>query len=135
MIFLRILFPSWKFFDRIGPVATLFYQLSGSDSTKWVACLSPPKRSFLHLLLNSTGNIYLAQQGLVDRLVMDINKMSNAETGADKITHTTSYQMILRLVINTIKQSGLKKASFRFKIGVHTPSESYDAIISNEILL
>ncbi len=135
MMLLNILFPSWKFFDRAGPVATLSYQIINSDESKWIPCFTSEKRTFLHLVLNPKGNIYLSKQGLVDNLVTEINSMSNEAAGADAVTNTKSYRLIVRLIQFSLKERGTKAVNFRFKVSVKTEKEIYDAITSNEITL
>lgn len=134
MIF-KVLFPSWKFFDRAGPTATLFYKLSGTSNSEWVSCPAPPKRNFLNLILNPKGNVFLAMHGLIDNLVTDINSMSNETTGAQAITEAKSYKLVVRLIQFLLKEQGIKNNSFYFKVNVKTDKEVYDAITSDEIIL
>lgn len=73
---LRLLFPSWAFFDTVGDVPVLEACLSGTThSATWRAVLEAPARSLTALLYNPEGTVHLALQGAVDRLAVECEHM------------------------------------------------------------
>lgn len=77
MNFLRILFPTWKFFNRLGTVPELLYRMNGQ--VEWTPAFVKPNRTFFNLFLNPEGNLYLAKQSLVERLLYDSQRTKNLE--------------------------------------------------------
>lgn len=129
MTFLRALLPSWNFFDQVAPKATLYYKLTSANH--WEPCLKAPKRKFLNLFLNPFGNLYLAQQSVVERLIYDIHQAGQTKA-ENSISDTVSYQLVLNIIRWHLKKSRVKKARFQFKISIYAPTETYDAIVSTE---
>lgn len=69
---LRLLFPSWAFFDAVTEVPALEACVrDGAGRDAWRAVLQAPSRSLLSLLYNPEGTTHLALQGVVDRLAVE----------------------------------------------------------------
>ncbi|MCB0348432.1 MAG: hypothetical protein KDD37_06325 [Bdellovibrionales bacterium] len=127
MLLFKCLFPSWKFFDQVGPVAKLYYQTEPLTENNWTPCLNTAKRNLFNIFLNPKGNAYLATQGLVDNLVTKLNSIENL----DDIVLTTEYKLVVNVVRQITRQTRPQSKSFRFKINVTTPQENYDTLISH----
>jgi hypothetical protein len=106
---LRPLLPTWRFFEDVGPVAVLCYR-TGSTAENlgaWTTFSGRPlTRHFGSLLLNSEGNLRLAEHALVERVLRDDNVLES------KNTDTVSYQLIKNLVQSQVP-NGFR---FQFKI-------------------
>jgi hypothetical protein len=132
---LRILIPSWRFFEDLGDVPELLYRTKDSSGlfSPWLPCLKKPKRGIGSLFLNAKGNLFLASQSLLDQTIHHINDCKS-ETD---FSETTSYQMILQLVAQTIssqKMTGIETFQFKIHISGNRLSDSttYEALISME---
>lgn len=95
----RILIPSFRFYDRVGPTLALWRE--GSDGN-WHLVTPAPRRRWFQLFFHPRGNEFLATQNLLERLLI--------EAGADQTqtTNLVSYQIVREL-------SGATKNQ-RFKI-------------------
>lgn len=131
MILLRILIPSWRFFDRLGRVPELLYRVKNNGEWgNWGTCFERPQRKLWHLFSNPHGNMYLAYRSLVDRLIDDSQKTQDLEK-------EISFQLIKNLVHQTIlKNKTSKTTHYAFKIKVTyfdtTPSTSTDIFVTHE---
>ena len=120
--FIRVFIPTWRFFDRIGRVPELYYRVKFNGKLgPWQPVFEKPERKFYHLFVNPEGNLYLAYQSLLDRLLDDSqNKSINFE-------EQISFQQIKNLVHSKALKSSHKEAThFEFKADV-TEYEKRDA--------
>lgn len=125
MNILRVLIPTWRFFDETGSVANLYCK----TKTTWVLVLKKPSRGLLNLFFNPEGNLYLAQQSLVENLMHDISLLPDS-TDPELITQKVSYQLVNQLVKAQLPVG----TKYQFKITVQTTQEKpYDAITSKEL--
>lgn len=117
---LRLLFPSWKFFDRPGHLIRLDYRLQHADSaitSNWQPVLQSQKRTWTCLFLNPQGNLHLACQSLVEQLVTQIQ--NTPENQLDSIFESTSYQLVKNLAYShAIQNSGLKNQYSFFQLRI-----------------
>jgi hypothetical protein len=71
-VLLRLLFPSWAFFDRVTEVPRLelqtFDERGGPSS--WREALTAPPRTPLALVYHPHGTAHLAQQSAVERFAV-----------------------------------------------------------------
>jgi hypothetical protein len=132
LLLIRVFFPSWKLFDQIGHVSQLYYRVCSdeiSDFEEWKPSVihsyshsrmnshMHTQRKFSDLFLNSHGNLQLAYQSLVDRLVSDTQDLY--ESPPHVLLETVSYRLvqnrIQKEILNT--QDGRKNSvRFQFKI-------------------
>jgi len=135
---LRILFPSWKFFEAITPFPKIFYRIShnGTHYSEWLSLPpSEPIRNIKNLIYNPEGNLYLAYQGQIEQLLNDITELSSSNSTA-LIESLTSY----KIVYSYIKEQILlrhKGKYFQFKIGAleftpNTPPEWVESLYSHD---
>ncbi|MES2769488.1 MAG: hypothetical protein V4596_10120 [Bdellovibrionota bacterium] len=125
MGFIRVLIPTWRFFDRLGRVPELFYRLKVSGKFgPWLPALEKPTRKFYHLFLNPEGNLHLAYNTLVDRLLDDSqNKSINFE-------NQISFLQIKNLVHQKALTSATKETThFEFKVSVTQYEKSTPYVI------
>jgi hypothetical protein len=68
-VLLRLLFPSWAFFDVAGAPPTLEVRAHppGGAPGPWMAVVRAPARRWWHLVFNPEGTRALAEQTLVER--------------------------------------------------------------------
>lgn len=73
---LRVLFPSWKFFDEIEFIHELMVRVRTTESAmgEWQPAPSFPDRTPLSLFLNAGGNIRHAENSLIESLVQRLRK-------------------------------------------------------------
>ncbi len=75
---LRTLVPSWRFFETAGWLPALSMRFEGEWD--WHPVLVPPRRGLRHLFFNPEGNLHLALQTVLERLVMEINELPEGGT-------------------------------------------------------
>src|SRR5690606_31736120 len=95
---IRLLLPSWKFFDQIGAMPSLCcrHRLVNGTHTPWIPCiLAPSSRRWYHLFINPEGNLYLAKYSLLTQLFQDIQSLKEG----DEIRDKTSYHLVKEMVI------------------------------------
>lgn len=75
-ILLRLLFPSWAFFDRVVSIPALEVRTFGASgvASAWHPALAAPTRGARHALVHPDGTRHLALQGLVDRLATEVEQ-------------------------------------------------------------
>ena len=75
---LRVLIPSWRFFETAGWLPELSMRFEGEWD--WHPVLAPPPRRWRHLFFNPEGNLHLALQTTVERLVIEINELPEGQS-------------------------------------------------------
>lgn len=132
----RAFFPSWKFFEDVGPVPRLFYKVTmqGQASTDWLPCWHQQQRKISHLFLNAETNYLLTCGSLLNQLVTELEEIDDAQL--DSFTQSVSYQLTQRLVQEHIEQQhhNYKVTQYQFKVSAQLPLnlEFQDIFISPE---
>ena len=134
---LRVLVPSWRFFDDIAPTPLLLarVRLPHQEPGEWREVIQVPPRTAGTFFWNPEGNLSLAFHSLLDRLQMDLADVD--APGAPPAQELTSYKLVLNLVQSSLvpcwpAQSGARvqfKLAERTTRGNSTPS---DVMISLE---
>lgn len=99
---LRVLVPSWRFFDDIAPTPLLLarVRLPDQEPGAWREVIQVPPRTPGTLFWNPEGNLSLAAHSLLDRLQMDLAELDAA--GAPPAQELTSYKLVLNLVQSSL---------------------------------
>jgi len=133
----RVLIPSWRFFDDISESPLLLARVAtlGAPFGPWFPVLPPPRRALRDLLWNPGGNLALACNALVDHLVSDLADFD--ESGAIRAEELVSYQLVLNLVRSTLAAMSQPATGIRlqFKLAERastTTSTPSDVMISLE---
>jgi hypothetical protein len=122
LIFVRALFPSWRFFDHLGHVPHLYYRLQTEEHTgfgNWELALKHKKRTFRCLFLNPHDNLQMAYQSLVEQLVSELQEPS--ENQSDILPGTVSYNLVqnfVRFQIMSHLNENRRDLKFQFKVVV-----------------
>ncbi len=109
---LRVLFPSWRFFEDLDWIPQLSFKLEGSES--WIEVFEPETRCMGSLFLNARGNFRLAANSLVEQFTTD---MANLKDDS-KLEETVSYQLVRRLVEFRIKELGFNRLGLKYQFKV-----------------
>lgn len=133
---LRALFPSWRFFDRLGEVPRLWFRFvpgkEGAATGEWKECLAPEARGSGTLFLNGRGNLRLAANSLLEQLLVDAADLPAGKDAA--ILDSVSYELTRRLVAYRIRSQCAMGDRFQFKITVAEPgrdeSRGEDVLLS-----
>ena len=120
-VLLRSLLPSWRFFEDVEPGPELLYCVVGrGEGETWQPVLVPPSRR--GFFLNAQGNLYLAQQSLVEQLWSELDGVE-----VDAAPRLTTYQLVQRLIAERVPE----RARYRFRLrstdGVDFESEEHAA--------
>lgn len=118
--YLRAFVPSWRFFDRVGREATLLYRVSDDNGEweDWSRAITPPRRGLGSLWVNPEGNLALACQGLVEKIVQELEDVDPED--AEEFSESLSYRLLRNLVESRLAGS---RARFQFKVVLGSPAE------------
>jgi hypothetical protein len=88
----RVLVPSWRFFDTVGEHPQLWARAVPADAPPgpWRALLGPPARAWWNVAWHPQGNLSLARHSLLDRLLADLARDPDADP-----TALVSYRLVL----------------------------------------
>ena len=109
---LRMLLPSWRFFEELGDVPRLEFREGSDDSLgPWQPVIVPLRRSMRRLVYNPDGNLALACESLLQQLIGDVADL--AQPTSDVVAGLVSY----RLTRNLVEQRIAKDASaYQFQV-------------------
>ncbi len=112
----RVLLPSWRFFDDVQATPVLLVRLAadGAPYGAWLELRGAPPRAWpLSLIWNPSGNLQLAEQGLLERLLADVASWEEgSEEGVDSLV---SYELVVNLVRVKLAEAGDAGADARFQ--------------------
>ena len=122
---LRVLLPSWRFFDDIAgsPVLMARFGASSQALGSWRALARRAPRGPGSLFVNARGNLALAHHALLEHLLSDVAALAehletsvaaHPETSA-AVEQLVSYRLVTRLVV---AQLPTEAAHFQFKLTV-----------------
>jgi hypothetical protein len=120
LFLLRVLFPSWRFFENIGVTSWLQVRSRTSEGewAEWQNALTPPRRSWTAIFHNPEGNLSFARQSAVEHLVAE------AEARPDSVAATVAFAVVRRIAEESVS-SGLDSpnSELQFKL-VHCDAAS-----------
>lgn len=124
----RALFPSWRFFEELGPLPRLHFRIrdTGGAFGSWISSRRAVPRGVGALLLHAEGNLELACNTLVEQLVADLGDHEVGEAAG--LSETVSYQLTRNLVEFRIREGSPERTSCEFQFKVTSDSE--DLLIS-----
>jgi hypothetical protein len=120
---IRALFPSWKFFDRLGEVPVLEFQVTShaapdDNALEWKPLPAAGPRPLSALIFNPSGNRNFALQTLISQWVDDIQELPSSSIEA--IEAALSFQLICNWIRKEITggapQSSVAQTKFRFRL-------------------
>lgn len=92
---LRLLFPSWAFFDRVTEVPLLQARVTAHDGTPgpWRDVLRAPPRTWRSVLYHPKGTAHLALQSAVDRLAASCHQGEPDDISGDLVAAIAEQQV------------------------------------------
>jgi hypothetical protein len=96
---LRVLLPSWRFFDGLGTAPELLMRVGPSVSSfgPWQFVITVPPRRWRTLVWNPEGQLALASHALLERLQHELEE----QPGTPPAT-LVAYQLVLNLVLSDV---------------------------------
>ncbi len=115
-MFLRVLVPSWRFFEDVGHALKLECRFgTPQEQGEWHEVLRRPTPAWHSFLFNPSGNLFLAQQSLLQRLESDISELDPEQT--ETFEQATSFLLVKRLVRSHLAEQGVPAGTtFQFRI-------------------
>lgn len=113
---LQLFFPSWRFFEKVGPISQFYYRTSndGENFGDWQIYQSQilRARSLREFVFNPEENYYLFVRSSIDKFMLDIDELNlPMSLMKDRIRSLVSYQILVNLtqslVIKTPENSSL----------------------------
>lgn len=99
LFLLRVLFPSWRFFENIGVNSLLQVRSRASEGrwTEWQNALAHPRRGWGAVFHNPYGNLIFARQSAVEHLV------SEAELQSEKLSDSVAYAVVTKIAEESVQ--------------------------------
>ena len=97
LFLLRVLFPSWRFFESIGVVPSLYVRACDREglSGEWHLALRPQPRGLSRVIFNPWGNLHFARQSAVEHLVSEAEGELGGQGGPQvQIDQTAAYRVV-----------------------------------------
>ncbi len=106
----KALFPSWRFFEDVGPSPRLFHRTIGRDvldvdtcEVPWTDTLPPQPRGPGALFLNARGNLRFTGGSVLDQLVAEIGDLPDAALGTfEAVEGLVAYRLVQRMVVERL---------------------------------
>jgi hypothetical protein len=127
---LRVLLPSWRFFDEVEGSPTLMLR-SGAVTGElgpWQAVSLGAPRGPASLFINPRGNLALAHHTLLEHLLDDVAELDDqldhrldGAAAAEAVEQLVSYQLVVRLAKARLGGDGPRR--FQFKLTVVREAE------------
>jgi hypothetical protein len=94
-VLLRLLFPTWAFFDRVTEVPLLQARVTAHDGTPgpWRDVMQAPPRTWRSALYHPEGTAHLALQGAVDRLAVSCHQGEPDDVSRDLVAAIAERQV------------------------------------------
>ena len=141
MSLLRVLIPSWKFFDELGSSVELRYRTTRTLDS-WDLWQESPRirpvskqplntRPWWRLFLNAPENLKLAEMSLLERLAFDLSSMPDPDLSGLK--STLSYQLVeswIRFQLSSASAGAVRYFQFELIIRGPSPNRSEDHYLS-----
>jgi len=99
LVWLRAFFPSWRFFEDLGPAPMLEWRDGPEEDAlgPWRPALTMPPRPLTATLFNPKGNLRFAEHALVEHLLSDLDDVP--DDAPERVTALVSYRLVERLVM------------------------------------
>lgn len=118
---LRVLFPSWRFFEELGEVPALQVRVGASPEAlgPWRAALPPVPRRPWALLENADANLALAAGSLLQHLAADLGELPDDAPGG--IAGLVSYQLTDHLAASQVARLDAAARAYQFRVVAYAP--------------
>jgi hypothetical protein len=123
---LRSLFPSWRFFETRAPSLCLLARVvRGESEVRPFAPLLPdPARGLHSLFFSPRGNLLLAYQGLLERLLSELGATEQAER-AQQAEQLVSYRLVQNLARSFLaREPGSADLHYQLKLVARGPGQA-----------
>lgn len=112
---LRPFVSSWRFFDQVTDLPTLQARtvLKDGGMSAWRSVIVPPRVYSWSLLFHPHGNVFHAQQTLVQQALLDL---VDPERSADSVEESGSFQL-LRHLSESVTSEPDRRAGLQFRVG------------------
>jgi hypothetical protein len=115
---LRVLLPSWRFFDDAMDSLTLWVRCAapGAELGPWRTTWHHASRGAGALFVNPHGNLALAHHSLLERLLSDVADLDDrleTSAAATAVEQLVSYRLVTRLAVTLLPAEAVR---FQYKL-------------------
>ena len=109
----RVLFPRWNFFDRVGD--PLLLEVKQTGSTSWLPLPFQATRTLGGLFINPEVTRLHAEMTTLENFVQDIQKLVDPDDKVDssRVKSLTSFNMVRSMVVKRLMVSSADQVQFR----------------------
>jgi hypothetical protein len=127
LFLLRAFFPSWRFFDDVGPELRLEVRFGEHEAAlcEWQNALPPIPRSISNLLVNPRGNFLHACHNLLNHLNADIQDSPDLK----RVDELTTYKLVKNLARFQAFESVSPPFAFQFRLSALSDPNQGDEIL------
>lgn len=131
LFLLRAFFPSWRFFDDVGPELRLEIRFGANESAfgGWQNALPPIRRSFKNMPVNPEGNFLHACHNLLNHLNADIQEARETKN----VGELTTYKLVRNLARFQALENIDPPFSFQFRLSALAKNETGDEILLSPV--
>jgi hypothetical protein len=128
---IRVIFPRWNFFDRVG--YQLLLEVKQLGTKEWVPLAFEATRSLGALFVNPEATRLHAEMTTLENFVQDVQKLVDPEgkVDSDRVKMLTSFKMVRSLVMNRLMVTSADEIQFR--VSAKTPEESVVLYVSDAV--
>lgn len=123
----RALVPSWRFFQEIDPVPWLSFRsaAAGAELGEWREALLPGPRTLASLFVNGEGNLRLAEHGVVEALLAELDGRTHEEA-----QHLVAYQRVHAMLV---RELGTDVERYQFRLVASDGASPDEEVFRSEV--
>jgi hypothetical protein len=131
LFLLRAFFPSWRFFDDVGPELRLEIRFGENEERlgQWRNALRPIRRSWANLPVNPEGNFLHACHNLLNHLSADIQESRDLHS----VPELATYKLVRRLARFQVFESMDPPFQFQFRLSALLPGREGEQILLSPV--
>jgi hypothetical protein len=131
LFLLRAFFPSWRFFDDVGPELRLEIRFGKNEAQfgRWQNALPPIRRSLTNLPVNPQGNFLHACHNLLNHLSGDIQESQDLNS----VPELATYKLVRNLARFQVFERMNPPFQFQFRLSASLPGREGEQILLSPI--
>lgn len=128
---MRVIFPRWNFFDRVGYQLILEVKQVGTKG--WLPIAFNAARTMGGLFVNPEVTRMHAEMSLIENFTQDVQRLVDPEGNVDskRVQALTSFKMVRALVMNRLMVTS--PADVQFRISAKAGEESVVLYVSDAV--
>jgi hypothetical protein len=133
---LRVLFPSWRFFDTVDATPILLGRAGAArgELGPYRELLPPLPRKLGSLLIDAQGNLRLAYYSLLEQLMSDLDALADGDAAAAR--ELVSYELVRELARAALiadVESPFERYQFKVRLPNGAAASAGEDVLTSEV--